>query len=105
MRRRDFIAFIGGAAAWPVAARAQQRLPMIGYLSARSAEVEVPFLAAFRKGLAEAGYVEGRNVAIEFHFADGEMTRLPLLAAELVARQPAVIVSAGGDRPAAAAKA
>ena len=106
MIRRQFIAGLGIAAAWPIAARAQQpAMPMISYLSGRSAEAEVSMLAAFRDGLNETGFVEGRNVKIEFYFADGESNRLPALAADLVRRQPAVIVAVGSDRPATAARA
>ena len=89
---------LGSAAAWPVAARAQQPVvPVIGYLSGRSAGAEASMLAAFRDGLSATGFVEGRNVKIEFYFADGEFDRLPALAADLVGRRPAVIVAVGGD--------
>jgi putative ABC transport system substrate-binding protein len=81
MRRREFIAGLGStAAAWPLAARAQQRqpaMPVIGYLSSRSSESDVAMLVAFRRGLAEIGYVEGRNLAIEYRFADAQYDRLP----------------------------
>jgi putative tryptophan/tyrosine transport system substrate-binding protein len=97
MRRREFIAGLG-TAAWPLVARAQQPpMPVIGYLSGRSREAETPFLAAFRKGLAEVGYVENRNVAVEFRFADGQLDRVPALAADLARRQPTVIVAVGGN--------
>ena len=102
LRRRDFIAGLGGAVAWPVAAGAQQRaLPVIGYLSGRSLNLETPILAAFRQGLKETGYNEGQNVAIEYRFADGQGERLALLALDLALRQVAVIVFAGivGDQP------
>jgi putative tryptophan/tyrosine transport system substrate-binding protein len=74
MRRREFIAGIGSAAAWPIAVRAQQsKVPVIGYLSGRSSESDVSMLLAFRRGLGEAGFVEGRNVAIDYRFADGQV--------------------------------
>jgi putative tryptophan/tyrosine transport system substrate-binding protein len=109
MRRREFITLIGGAAAasalWPLAARAQQpAMPVVGILSGASAETYAPYLAAFRLGLKDVGYVEGQNVAIQFLGADGQYDRLPALAAELVRRQVAVI-SAGGLPPIFAAKA
>src|SRR5215472_3934786 len=99
MRRRDFITLLGCAgAAWPIAARAQQpAMPVVSYLSGRSREAEEPMLAGFRKGLAEAGYVENRNVEIDFRFADGEVNRLPALATDLVRRKLAVIVTVGGN--------
>src|SRR5262245_31500824 len=99
MRRREFITLLGAsAAAWPLPTRAQQRpMPVIGYLSGRSREADAPMLAAFRKGLAETGYVENRNVEIDFRFADGEQNRLPALAADLVRRKLAVIAAVGGD--------
>jgi putative tryptophan/tyrosine transport system substrate-binding protein len=96
MKRREFIAGLGGAAAWPLAAGAQQlAIPIIGYLSGRSSNVETRNLVAFLLGLKETGYVEGQNVAIEYRFADGQTERLPLLVADLALRQAAVIVYVG----------
>jgi len=95
MRRRNFISLVGGAAAWPVAARAQQLSATIGFLSLGSPEGEASFVTAFRKGLSEGGYIEGRNVAIEFRWAQNDVSRLPELAADLVGRRvDAIIVPA-----------
>jgi putative tryptophan/tyrosine transport system substrate-binding protein len=105
LKRREFITLLGGAAAWPVAARAQAPMPVIGYLSGRSPVTDVPMLSAFRQGLSDTGYVEGRNVAIEFRWAEGRYDRLPELVHDLVRRKVAVIVTSGGESTAQAAKA
>jgi putative ABC transport system substrate-binding protein len=107
MNRRDFIRALAGAAAWPLAARAQQptTMPTIGYLGTASPAAGVQIMAAIRQSLAEAGYVEGRNVAIDSHWAEGQYDRLPALAAEMVRRQVAVIIATGGTAAAVAAKA
>ena len=105
MRRRDFISLLGGAvAAWPLAAPAQQAMPTIGFLSSRSPGESAALVAAFRQGLNEAGFVEGRNLAIAFRWAEGHYERLPALATELVGLHVWAIVATGGTPPALAAK-
>jgi ABC-type uncharacterized transport system substrate-binding protein len=106
VRRREFIAMLGGAAAWPVAARAQQAaMPVIGYLYTGAPEASTTWVAAFRKGLTEVGFSEGRNVEIEFRWANNEPERLPELAADLVRRRVAVIVAPGTSASVLAARA
>jgi len=106
MRRREFIKLLGGTAtAWPLAARAQQSMPLIGWLSSLTAEAAKPNLPAFRKALADAGYVEGQNVQIEYRWTNGNYDQLPAMAADLVGRRVALIVTSGGEPAAFAAKA
>ena len=107
MNRREFVMLLGGAvAAWPLGARAQQsNMSVIGYLGPGSAAASASTLAVFRQSLAGAGYVEGRNIAIEYRFAEGRYDRLREMAAELVRQQVRLIIATGGTAPALAAKA
>jgi putative ABC transport system substrate-binding protein len=106
MRRREFIAGLGGAAVWPVGARAQQPVvPVIGLVNVGSADAAAVSVAAFRKGLSETGFVEGQNVAVEYHYLDGQFDRLPALMADLVRRRVAVIATPGSTAASIAAKA
>jgi putative tryptophan/tyrosine transport system substrate-binding protein len=108
MRRRDFIKVVAGSAiTWPLVARAQQppTMPVIGYLNGASAAQFPQLLAGFHKGLSETGYSEGRNVAFEYRYADGQYDRLPALAADLVRRRVSVIVATAGTPTIRAAKA
>ena len=105
MRRREFITLLGGAAAWPLAARAEQQVAVIGILSSRSGATDALLIAVIREALNDTGFVEGRNVSIEYRWAEGNYGRLAALAADLVGRKVAVIVTIGGDVAALAAKA
>src|ERR1041385_7480280 len=105
MKRREFIGVIGGAAAWPLAAHAQQApVPVIGYLDVRGPDQSEEFHRGFRQGLKETGFVEGENLQIIYRYADNQVDRLPELAADLVRRQVALIFTSGGFPPTIAAK-
>src|SRR5262245_61427307 len=106
MRRREVITLLGGAAAaWPLAARGQSTMPVVGFLSSASARPFAHLVSGFKQGLQDAGFVEGRNLAIEYRWAENDYERLPSLAADLVRRNVAVIVTSGGENPSLAAKA
>jgi len=106
MQRRKFITLLGGAVAWPLTARAQQpAMPVIGYLSGATFEMMREYVAAFHRGLADAGFAEGRNIAIEYRWAEGHNDRLRALATDLVRRRVAIIVVGGSTPGALAAKA
>ena len=106
LKRREFITLLGGAATWPLAARAQQvPLPIVGVVSGRSRHAEAPSAAAFHKGLNQSGYVDGQNVTVEYHWVEGQYDRLPGLMANLVRRQVNVIATTGNNTTALAAKA
>src|SRR5262249_36966206 len=106
MRRRQFLSILGGAVVlWPLGAKAQQKgVPLVGFMSARSLDDSTHLLAAFHQGLAEEGFIERQNVAIEYRWARGDYDRLPAMAADLVRRQVSVLVAAGGEPSALAAK-
>jgi putative ABC transport system substrate-binding protein len=104
VRRREFITLLGAAAAWPLAARPQPLMPVVGFLSTRSPEDSVHLVDAFRRGLKEGGFVEGQNLAIEFRWARGEFERLPAMVADLLSRHVSVLATVGGEPAALAAK-
>src|SRR5262245_62550527 len=101
MNRRDFITLLGGAAAWPRLAHAQQAVPVVGYLSGRSSNSEAPLRVPFLKTLEDAGFISGQNVIIDYRFSEGQDERLSALAAELVQRRVTMLVAT--DRPSAVA--
>src|SRR5262245_63464499 len=100
MRRREFFSLVGGVAAWPLTARAQQpAMPLVGWLAQGSPQKSKPYVAAFHQGLGETGFFEGRNVAIEYRWAEQQDDRLPAMATDLVQRGVSVIATGGGRRP------
>jgi putative ABC transport system substrate-binding protein len=106
IKRREFIAGLGGAAAWPLAARAQQpAMPVVGFVYSGSADASPGYAAAFRKGLSETGYVDGRNVTVEYHWLEGQYGRLPALMADMIRRHVALIATPAATQAAIAAKA
>src|SRR4249920_3893130 len=96
MRRRDFLGALSGASAWPVVARAQQAIPVIGFLNPASQDGYAERLRGFRQGLKDTGFVEGENVAVEYRWGENQIERMPAMAADLVRRQVAAIVATGG---------
>ena len=99
MKRREFITLLGGAVAWPLAARAQQpAMPVVGFLHGGSAGMRTHFIAAFHQGLKETGHIEGQHIEIDYRWADDQSNRLPALAVDLARRQVSVITTCGGER-------
>src|SRR6516165_3631753 len=93
MRRRKFITLLGGVATWPLAARAQHAVPVVGFINSGYADASAPFVTAFRKGLNETGFVDGQNVRVEYHWLEGKYDQLPALMADLVRRRVALIAT------------